>query len=195
MTSKMRTLHAGLAAPLAAVALLALSQGWATLQISAPGLPAVTELVEGQKLAPLAGAAMLAVLAAALALLALRRWAVYVIAGVMLAAALASTYGAASYLADPLTRALAVAGLRVAPDVSIELTNSGVVWAILLMGAGVGLAGVALSMVLRVRTGVTADLPTKYERTKPTSGEVGDTAIWDAQDGGMDLTSDRPKTT
>lgn len=195
MTGKIRGLHAGVAALIGAVALLAISQDWASLRIFAPGLPNVVELVSGQELAPLAAAALLAVLAASLALLALRRWAVYLVAGVMALAGLACMYGAVSYLVDPLARAVEVAGLGLAADVTVELATTGTVWPILLIGAGIGLLAVAVSLVVRMRFPGVVDAPTKYEQAKPAPSESGDAAIWDAQDGGLDLTTDRPHTT
>ena len=195
MTAKQRTLNAGLSALMAAIALLAISQDWATLEIRAPGLPIVVEPLRGQQLAPLAAAAMLAVLAASLALLALRRWAVYVVAVVFISSGLASVYGAARFLANPQDLAVATADLAVAADVLIEVAATGWVWPIFLTVAGLALIGIALSLVRLMRRRIRTDEPTKYERTQTAGEAPGEAAIWDAQDGGLDLTSDRPQQT
>jgi uncharacterized membrane protein (TIGR02234 family) len=178
----------------AAISLLAIAQDWAVLRISATGLPTVTESISGQQLAPLAAAVMLVVLAASLALLALRRWAVYLVVTVFLADSLTSIYGGVSYLTSPLARALGAANLGLAPDSGVTLEATGSAWPFVLIGSAVGLIGVSLSLIAQMRKRDSLALATKYERSMPHVDPQGDAAIWDAQDDGLDITGERPQS-
>lgn len=206
MSPKVRFMHATAAAVAAAVGLLALSQTWLNMRIAPPGLPTLVEAISGASLAPLASAALLAVLAASLALLALRRWAVYLVVLIYFFSAAVCVSTVVGYVRAPLDRAIAVSDSLIGPetDVQVEASPYG---AVFLVATSVALIWVGVSLIWQsrrepARPGAKVRGVSKYEKVTPkdadtstssASADIDAQSLWDAQDVGVDLTTDKSK--
>lgn len=176
-------------AGLAGVGLLALTQVWVLSVFTQTGLPRVQEPLTGSSLAPIASAALLAVLAGALALLALRGRAIYLISVIWLVAAITTGVSAISALVDPETAAMATSKTPISVELGAVSTSVAYFWPVTLVICCSLLVACGVALAVKTRSAkTTASEPTKYERGSHRIGANDPAAIWDAQDEGLDLT-------
>jgi uncharacterized membrane protein (TIGR02234 family) len=183
-----------LCAAAGALALSSGGQGWADVTVTreAP-LPPVAVALTGGELAPLVPATGLLLLAAAVALFAVRGWGRTVIGVVVAAAGLTAVVSAVRVLAgavqvgpDDLPGQVGLRGATIAVDVPAG-------WPVLALVAGVlALLGGAL-VVLRGRRW--PGMGQRYQRAgaaprRPVTDEDRHQAAWKAMDGGTDPTDD-----
>jgi uncharacterized membrane protein (TIGR02234 family) len=194
LTTRNKVWAAFKAAIFAGIALLCLPQVWVRLELVEPGLPVVEEPLTGSAIAQIGSPALLVVLAAALALLAVRGVFVYLIALLWLTAGGASAYAGLTFLLDPNQSALVVSDSKsssgaelVVATVSYLPAVTYTVACVVVMVIGAWLALVARRPVNEGRKS------SKYERDSYQAGDTDHAAIWDAQDAGLDLTDGKSK--
>lgn len=181
-----------------ALALVAGGQPWARVAAARePPLPPVHSVLSGTDAAPLVPAAGLVLLAAAVALLAVRGPARVVVGLLMAAAGGVLTWSGVRALAGGLTAASTdIPGIgRLAGPVTVELSA---VWPVLALLAGLLGAGAGLLAVLRGRAWPA--MGRRYERDpaaasapavrRPQTDEDRAQAAWKALDRGEDPTGD-----
>lgn len=178
-----------MSAGLAGVGLLALTQVWVLSVFTQTGLPRVQEPLTGSSLSPIASAALLVVLAAALALLALRGRTIYLISALWVLAAMATGFSAIRVLIDPKAVALATAKTPISVESGAASVNVAHFWPVTLIICCLLIITCGVALATKTRSAKsTAAKPTKYERDSHRSGATDPAAIWDAQDEGLDLT-------
>ena len=184
-----------LCAAAGALALSSGGQGWADVTVTreAP-LPPVAVALTGGELAPLVPATGLLLLAAAVALFAVRGWGRTVIGVVVVAAGLTAAVSAVRVLAgglqvgpDDLPGQVGLRGATIAVDVPAG-------WPVLALVAGVLAVLGGVLVVLRGRRW--PGMGQRYQRTgaaaprRPVTDEDRHQAAWKAMDGGTDPTDD-----
>ncbi|GHE13004.1 Trp biosynthesis-associated membrane protein [Klenkia taihuensis] len=184
------------------LALSAGGQSWAAVTVTRPApLPPVDTALTGSALAPLVPAAGLLLLAAAVALFAVRSWGRVVVGVLVVAAGVALGTAAVRTLTGTLTVDPADLGSQIGLDRAEVVVDPSVGWPVLALLAGVlGVLG-GLLVVLRGRGW--PGLGQRYQRTgaetgraapraprRPETAEDRHQAAWKALDGGTDPTVD-----
>ena len=189
MTTRKKVWAAFLSALLASVALLCLPQVWLRLELIEAGLPVVEESVTGSAIAQIGSPALLAVLAASLALLAVRGFWIYSIALLWLGAAGASAYVGLNFLLEPSKAAASAQSSALSSQSETLVAGISYLPAFVYTAACTSVLVVAtwLAVMARKRVADSKD-STKYERDSYRKGASDHLAIWDAQDAGLDLT-------
>ena len=194
MTTRNKVWAAFISALLAGAALLCLPQVWVRVELIEPGLPVVEEPLTGSAIAQIGSPALLVVLAASLALLAIRGFLIYLIVFFWLGAGGASAYVGLSFLLDPSQSGVDAAQSTLTSQGEIGVAGVSYVAASIYTIACVGVLVVATWLAVTARKRVAeSQKATKYERDSYRTGATDHLAIWDAQDAGLDLTKGTQK--
>lgn len=184
------------------LALSAGGQPWAAVTVTRPApLPPVDAVVAGSALAPLVPAAGLLLLAAAVALFAVRSWGRVVLGVLVAAAGAALVTEAARALAGAVAVDPADLGSQLGLDRAEVAVDPSVGWPVLALLAGV--LGVLAGLLVALRGRAWPGMGQRYQRTGSGTGPVGrraprrpetdedrHQAAWKALDGGTDPTVD-----
>lgn len=188
------------------LALSAGGQSWAAVTVTRPApLPPVDTVLTGSTLAPLVPAAGLLLLAAAVALFAVRSWGRVVVGVLVVAAGVALGTAAVRTLTGAVTVDPADLGSQIGLDRAEVAVDPSVGWPVLALLAG--LVGVLGGLLVVARGRAWPGLGQRYQRTgaetgtaaatgtaprRPETAEDRHQAAWKALDGGTDPTDDDP---
>ncbi|MCO7218726.1 TIGR02234 family membrane protein [Klenkia sp. PcliD-1-E] len=182
------------------LALSSAGQSWAAVTVTRPApLPPVDAALTGSTLAPLVPAAGLLLLAAAVALFAVRSWGRVVLGVLVVAAGIALGTAAVRTLTGAVTVDPADLRTQVGLDRATVAVDPSVGWPVLALLAGV--LGVAAGLLVVLRGRGWPGMGQRYQRTGTTTGpaprrpqtdEDRHQAAWKALDGGTDPTDDDP---
>ena len=154
----------------------------------------VEEPLTGSAIAQIGSPALLVLLAASLALLAIRGFLIYVIVFFWFGAGGASAYVGLSFLLDPSQSSVDAAKSTLTSQGEILVAGVSYVRAAIYTVACVRVLVVATWLAVTARKRVAeSQKATKYERDSYRTGATDHLAIWDAQDAGLDLTKGAPK--